>query len=102
MTTNTVAWPTGYTQNVRIINTGSAAVSGWKVTFGFPSHDRVTYSWNVTHSQSGQTVVAQPVSYDRTIPAGASLPFGFTASDSSTPAPPAWYALNGVRCKSGA
>lgn len=102
VTTNTVAWPTGYTQNVRIINTGSAAVSGWKVTFGFPSHDRVTYSWNVTHSQSGQTVVAQPVSYDRTIPAGASLPFGFTASDSSTPAPPAWYALNGVRCKSGA
>ena len=98
VTTSTVAWPGGYTQSVRLTNTGPAAVSSWKVTFGLPAHERVTASWNVTHSQSGQTVTAQPVSYDKTIPAGGTLPFGFNASDSGTATPPTWYALNGVRC----
>lgn len=87
MTTSTVAWPGGYTQSVRITNTGSAAVSGWRVTFALPAREWVTASWNVTHSQSGETVVAQPVSYDKTIAAGASLPFGFNASDAGTAAP---------------
>jgi hypothetical protein len=98
VTTSTVPWPGGYTQSVRITNTGNAAVGGWKVTFTLPAPERVTDSWNVTHSQSGETVIAQPVSYDKTIAAGAFLPFGFTASDSGTAAPPTWYDLNGVRC----
>jgi len=38
------------------------------------------------------------VSYDKTIPAGGTLPFGFNASDTGTAAQPTWYALNGVRC----
>src|SRR5581483_3945859 len=95
-----VAWPGGYTANVKITNTGPAAVSSWKITFGLPSQQRVLVSWNATHSQSGQTVTAQPVSYDKTIPAGATLPFGFNASDSGTATQPSWYALNGVRCSS--
>jgi len=100
VTSSTVPWPGGYTQSVRITNTGSAAVSGWKVTFALPARERVVASWNVTHSQSGRNVVARPVSYDKTIAAGGTLPFGFNASDSGTAAPPTWYDLNGVRCKS--
>jgi cellulase/cellobiase CelA1 len=93
-----VSWPGGYTENVKITNAGLNAVSDWKITFGLPARERVTASWNVTHSQRGSTVTAQPVSYDKTIAAGATLPFGFNASDSSTAARPTWYALNGVRC----
>jgi hypothetical protein len=100
VTAASVTWYGGYTENVKITNTGPAAVSSWKVTFGLPSGERVLASWNLTHSQSGQTVTAGPVSYDPTIPAGGSLPFGFNASDSGTAAQPAWYALNGVRCTS--
>jgi hypothetical protein len=95
-----VSWPGGYTESVKITNTGSTATSTWKVTFGLPAHERVTASWNITHSQRGNTVTAQPVSYDKTIPAGATLPFGFNASDSGTAAQPTWFDLNGVRCTS--
>lgn len=100
VTSSAVSWPGGYTESVKITNTGPAAVGSWKITFGIPSHERVIVSWNVVHSQSGQTVTAQPVSYDKTIPAGATLPFGFNASDSGTAAQPTWYDLNGVRCNS--
>lgn len=93
-----VSWPGGYTENVKITNTGAKATSGWKVTFGLPAREHVTAGWNITHSQHGTTVTAQPVSYDKTIAAGATLPFGFNASDSGAAAQPAWYALNGVRC----
>ncbi|MFC5910551.1 cellulose binding domain-containing protein [Streptacidiphilus monticola] len=97
-TGNSVSWRGGYTENVRITNTGSKAASAWKVTFGLPAHERLTASWNATHTQRGNLVTLRPVDYDRTIAAGATLPFGFTASDSGTAARPTWYALNGVRC----
>jgi len=100
VTSSSVPWPGGYTQSVKITNTGPAALNDWKITFGLPSHQHVTASWNATHSQSGQTVTARPVSYDKTISAGATLPFGFNAADAGTPTPPTWYALNGVRCRS--
>ncbi|MEY9841333.1 cellulose binding domain-containing protein [Streptacidiphilus sp. EB103A] len=74
------------------------AITDWKITFGLPAREHVTAGWNVTHSQRGATVTAQPVSYDKTIAAGATLPFGFNASESGTAAQPTWYALNGVRC----
>jgi hypothetical protein len=103
VTASTVTWPGGYTQSVRITNTGSTALTGWKVTFGLPAPERVIASWNATHRQYGGTVSARPVSYDNTIPAGATLPFGFNASDpAGTAAPPAWYDLNGVRCTNAA
>jgi Cellulose binding domain len=101
VTTSTVTWPGGYTENVRITNTGSTALTGWKVTFSLPAPERVTTSWNATHRQYGQLVSARPASYDPTIAAGATLPFGFNASDpAGTAATPTSYALNGVRCKS--
>lgn len=100
VTASSTPWPGGYTTNVRITNTGPAALTSWKITFDLPSRQRVLLSWNATNSQSGQTVTAQPVSYDKTIPAGGTLPFGFNASDSGTPTQPTSYALNGVRCTS--
>jgi hypothetical protein len=103
VTTSTVTWPGGYTENVRITNTGSTALTGWKVTFSLPAPERVTTSWNATHRQYGQLVSARPASYDPTIAAGATLPFGFNASDpAGTAATPTSYALNGVRCTSAA
>jgi hypothetical protein len=100
VTSTPTPWYGGYTENVKITNTGPAALNSWKITFGLPSHQRVIVSWNVTHSQSGNIVTTQPVSYDKTIAAGATLPFGFNASDAGTAAQPTWYALNGVRCSS--
>jgi hypothetical protein len=94
----TVTWPGGYTESVKITNAASAALNDWTVTFGLPANERVTASWNITNSQSGATVTARSVSYDRTIAAGATLSFGFNASDTGSAAQPTWFALNGVRC----
>ena len=68
------------------------------MTFGLPSNERITASWNVTHTQNGDVVTAQPVGYDKTIASGTGLAFGFNASDSGTATQPTWYDLNGVRC----
>jgi cellulase/cellobiase CelA1 len=92
------SWYGGYVENVKITNNG-AATTGWKITFDLPAQARVTNSWNLTHSQDGETVTAQAVSYDKTIAAGGTLPFGFvTAGSGKNVAQPTWYALNGVRC----
>jgi cellulase/cellobiase CelA1 len=94
------SWYGGYVENVRITNNGPAT-TGWKITFDLPAKARVTSSWNLTHSQDGTTVTAQAVSYDKTIAAGGTLPFGFvTAGSGKNVAQPAWYALTGVRCGS--
>jgi hypothetical protein len=96
--TSAGSWYGGYTENVKITNNGPATTN-WKITFGLPANARVTDSWNLTHSQSGSTVTTQAVSYDKTIAAGATLPFGFvTAGSGENVAQPTWYALNGLRC----
>jgi len=98
VTADAVTWYGGYTENVKITNNGPATTN-WKITFGLPAHELVTASWNLTHSQTGSTVTSQAVSYDKTIASGATLPFGFNATDAGTTAArPTWFALNGVRC----
>jgi hypothetical protein len=92
------SWYGGYVENVKITNNGPATTD-WKITFDLPPLARVTSIWNVTRSQAGNTVTAQAVSYDKTIAAGGTLPFGFvTAGSGKDVAQPTWYALNGVRC----
>lgn len=92
------SWYGGYVENVKITNNGPATTN-WTITFGLPGNTRVTNSWNLTHSQNGTTVTTQAVSYDKTIAAGGTLPFGFvTAGSVKNVAQPTWYALNGVRC----
>jgi hypothetical protein len=98
VTSTHTPWYGGYTENVKITNTGPTALTDWNITFGLPANQHVSVSWNATHSQNGQTVTSGPVSYDKTIPAGGTLPFGFNASNGGTLAQPTWYALNGVRC----
>jgi hypothetical protein len=98
--TTSGSWYGGYIENVKITNNGPAT-SNWTITFGLPADTRVTSSWNLTHSQTGSTVTSQAVSYDKTIAAGGTLPFGFvTAGSVKNVAQPTWYALNGVRCGS--
>ncbi|MFJ9906142.1 cellulose binding domain-containing protein [Streptomyces sp. NPDC101152] len=94
------SWYGGYVENVKITNHGPAT-RNWTITFGLPANTRVTNSWNLTRSQDGDTITARAVSYDKTIPAGGTLPFGFvTAGSVQKVAQPTWYALNGVRCGS--
>jgi len=91
-------WGNGYTENLTIKNTGSTAVSNWKLGFAFPGDQKIYNGWSATYHQSGTAVLAHPVSYDGTIAAGASVTIGYSATYSGSDTPPTWYALNGARC----
>lgn len=80
------SWYGGYIENVRITNNGPATTN-WTVTFGLPGNTRLTSSWNLTQNQNGDTVTARPVSYDKTIIAGGTLPFGFVTAGNGNHVP---------------
>jgi Cellulase (glycosyl hydrolase family 5)/Cellulose binding domain len=95
-------WTGGFTTNVTIANTGSAAINGWTLKFAFPtSGQSVTQGWNATWSQSGQNVTATNMSYNATIAAGTSLSIGFNGAWTSSNPSPTSFTLNGVTCTNG-
>jgi hypothetical protein len=85
-------------ESLTIKNTGTSAVSGWKLGFAFGGNQKITGGTSATYHQSGAAVLAHPESGDTTIAAGASVTIGYTATYTGSDAAPAWYALDGVRC----
>lgn len=72
-------WPGGFQGEVRV-TAGSSAISGWTVTWTFPSGQTVNQAWNATITSSGSTVTARNVSYNGNLGPGASATFGFIGS----------------------
>ncbi|WP_405730403.1 endo-1,4-beta-xylanase [Streptomyces sp. NBC_01537] len=91
-------WNTGFTASVTVKNTGTTPVSGWSLTWTYPSGQKVTQAWNATVVQSGTAVTATNVSYNATIAAGGTQAFGFNASWSGSNPAPADFKLNGTAC----
>ena len=96
--TKTDDWGTGYTENLTIKNTGSTAVTNWKLGFAFPGNEKISDGWNATYHQTGTAVLAHPESFDTTLAAGASVTIGYQASYSGSDTPPRWYTLDGTYC----
>ncbi|WP_225850912.1 PHB depolymerase family esterase [Streptomyces sp. HPF1205] len=101
VTYDTNSWSNGFTANVTVANTGSAAVNGWKVAFTLPSGQTVTNAWNATISPSSGAVVATNVSYNPQIPVAGSQSFGFQGTYSGSFAKPSSFSLNGAACTVG-
>jgi Glycosyl hydrolase family 12/Cellulose binding domain len=81
-------WGNGFTADVKVTNTGTAALNAWTVAWTFSGNQRVTNSWNATVTQSGTSVTARNLPYNGTIPPGGSTTFGFQATYSgSNPVP---------------
>ncbi|RVX45240.1 mannan endo-1,4-beta-mannosidase [Nonomuraea polychroma] len=84
-------WGGGYVVQVTVTNTGSTPINGWTVTFTLPNGHTITGGWNATMSSTGQAVTARGMSYNGSLPPGASANFGFQASrpsgDSAIPGP---------------
>ncbi|PZF91857.1 cellulose-binding domain-containing protein, partial [Micromonospora deserti] len=93
-------WPGGFTADVRVTNLGEP-LNGWRLTWTFPSGQRVTQAWNATVTSSGNDVTATNVSYNATIATNATVSFGFNGSWSGTNTAPSSFALNGVTCTGG-
>ncbi|WP_194910441.1 endo-1,4-beta-xylanase [Catenulispora rubra] len=94
------AWNTGLTENITITNTGSAAVSGWRLVFTLASGQTITNGWNASYSPSSGQVTATNASYDGAIPPGGSVSIGFQATHTGNAAAPASFSLNGQACSS--
>jgi tRNA A-37 threonylcarbamoyl transferase component Bud32 len=72
------SWDSGYEAIVTVTNTGSAAITGWTVTFSLPYGQQVSNAYEANMSQSGQQVTATNVSNNGALAArGDSTQWGF-------------------------
>lgn len=94
-------WQGGFQGEIAISNTGTAAVSGWKLGFTFADGQTITNMWGGTATQSGGTVSVAPASYTNTIAAGGSVTVGFIGSKGATNTAPTAFTLNGATCATG-
>jgi endonuclease YncB( thermonuclease family) len=94
----TARWNGGFNADVTITNTGTAPISGWTLRWTFTRGQIVTDMWNATSHQSGAQVSATNVSYDTTIPVGATQVVGFTAGNQADNPNPTGFSLNDHPC----
>ncbi|MEU3557239.1 glycoside hydrolase family 11 protein [Streptomyces fragilis] len=80
------SWQGGFNGEVTI-TAGSGGVTNWKVPLTLASNQSIVSLWNGTMSRSGNVVTVTPAGHNRTLAAGQSTSFGFTASGPSSPSP---------------
>ncbi len=91
----------GFTANVTITNTGTAAVDGWTLAFAFPSGQRVTPpGWGATWAQASGSanVTAVNLDWNGGLAPGAGTRIGFNGTFSGANTAPASFTLNGNAC----
>jgi hypothetical protein len=91
-------WPGGFVANVTVTNTGATPVSGWSVGFTFPGDQNITSAWNAAITQSGPTVTAANLPYNRVLNPGAATSFGIKGTWHTSDASPTSFRLNGRTC----
>lgn len=95
---NQSEWPGGFVATATVHNTGAAPIDGWAVSFSFPGDQQVTSGWNATIGQTGATVTARNVDWNRVLAPNGSVTFGVQGRWSVSDAPPTGFSLNGAPC----
>ncbi|MCX4859372.1 cellulase family glycosylhydrolase [Streptomyces canus] len=80
-------WGSGFNAEVKVTNSGSTALSSWKVTWTWPGSQKVTSMWNASYTQTGSTVTATNASHNGAVPVGGSATFGFGGAPGGGGAP---------------
>jgi len=91
-------WAGGFVGSVTIANTGGSTINGWTLGFSFPGDQKITSGWSATYSQSGKSVTATAMDYNRSIAPGQSTNIGFQGTFASSDANPTSFTLNGAAC----
>ena len=81
-------WGSGFTANLNVTNNGTAAITGWTVTYTYAGNQTLANGWNGTWTQSGKTVTVTNLSYNGSLAAGASTSAGANFNYSGTNAAP--------------
>ncbi|MFF0889452.1 cellulose binding domain-containing protein [Streptomyces sp. NPDC003456] len=93
-------WPDGFQATVTV--TSARPLDTWRVSWSFRDGQQVGQMWDAAVSQDGSRVTATAADYNKAVPAGGELSFGFLASWRGTNSPPYGFTLNGHACaKSG-
>jgi len=92
----------GFTGQLDITNTGTTPVNGWTARFAFTGDQKLREAWMASATQSGAVLTAGNLSYNGRIQPGATVMFGFNATQSASYANPApgLVTVNGSRCSS--
>ncbi|GCF07541.1 glycoside hydrolase family 48 protein [Dictyobacter arantiisoli] len=91
-------WSGGFTASVNITNTGTAAINGWTLGFGFPGDQKVTQGWSANWSQTGANVSATNLSWNSTIGANQTINVGFNGAYVNNNTAPTAFTLNYASC----
>ena len=91
-------WPGGFQGDVKVTNTGTAAVNGWQLTWSYANGQVLTQAWGARYAQSGAAVTMTNESYTSNIPAGGTVTFGFLSNWNGVNTTPTVFTLNGTRC----
>ncbi|MET8150567.1 endo-1,4-beta-xylanase [Actinoplanes sp. NPDC049668] len=94
----TGSWPGGFQGEVRLTNTGGAALTGWSLSWSFPSGQRITQAWNGTARQTGADVTVTNAAWNGAIAAGGTASFGFLGSWTGANAAPSTFTLGDTTC----
>jgi hypothetical protein len=81
-------WGSGFTANLNITDNGTAAITGWTVTYAYAGNQTLANGWNGAWTQSGKTVTVTNLSYNGSLAAGASTSAGANFNYSGANAAP--------------
>ncbi|WP_405089109.1 cellulose binding domain-containing protein [Microbispora sp. NBC_01389] len=92
-------WGGGFTATITITNAGTATINGWTLKFAFPGTQKITPpGWSATWTQSGTSVTAANLDWNKTIGAGQSVQIGFQGTYTGSNPKPTAFTLNGTTC----
>ncbi|MEU8267162.1 glycoside hydrolase family 9 protein [Sphaerisporangium sp. NPDC049002] len=92
-------WPSGFTTQVTVKNTGTATIDGWTLKWAFLGGQKTDGFWSADFTQSGATVTAKNLDWNAKIKPGQSVTFGFNGKSAPGANPaPELFTLNGAAC----
>ncbi|MEU8813549.1 beta-1,3-glucanase family protein [Actinoplanes sp. NPDC048796] len=87
-------WGTGWQSEVTVDNTGTSAMSAWKVEFDLPAGATIGSFWDASLASAGTHHTFTNRSWNAGVPVGAKVTFGFVGSGGK----PFNCKLNGLPC----
>ncbi|WP_052432529.1 cellulose binding domain-containing protein [Streptacidiphilus carbonis] len=79
------SWTGGYQLQFTVTDSGTSAISAWKVGFSFAGAQTIANSWNATVTQSGAAVSATSAAYNGSLTPGTSTTWGMVVNGSDQP-----------------
>jgi len=94
-------WGTGWEGKFVLTNSGSTAVDGWRVEFDLPEGSDIGAYWDAAMTRDGRHFTFTNLSWNKVIPPGGSVSFGFNGSPGGAGAVISGCTVNGAPCDGG-